>query len=155
LIAPGVKRSERRRVVETERRMVDGTLARVETLRRRSQGDGVLKTADMERLHATFRARLTSLTRRGRALARRTLTLQHGMSLSGTVSTCCTPPARLAQAGSTTTPAMAAGITDHGWTVQALWSFPVPPSRWTPPTKRGRPSQALKRLIARWCGDHG
>jgi IS1 family transposase len=79
LIAQVVKRSERRRVVETERRMVDGTPARVETLRRRSQGDGVINTADIERLHATFRARLASLTRRGRALTRRTLTLQHGM----------------------------------------------------------------------------
>ena len=57
--------------------------------------------------------------------------------------------------GSKTTPAMAAGITDHCWTVQELLSFHVPPSRWTPPTKRGRPSHALKRLIERWCGDHG
>jgi transposase-like protein len=74
LIAQVVKRYERRRVVETERRMVDGTPARVETLRRRSQGDGVINTAYMERLNATFRERLASLTRRGRALARRTLT---------------------------------------------------------------------------------
>ena len=84
-IAHVVKRSERRRVVETERRIVDGTPARVETLRRRAQGDGVINTASIERLNATFRARLASLTRRGRALARRTLTLQHGMSLIGTV----------------------------------------------------------------------
>ena len=47
---------------------------RVETLRRRSQGDGVINTAYIERLNATFRACLASLTRRGRALARRTLT---------------------------------------------------------------------------------
>src|SRR2546429_6301827 len=39
LIAQVVKRYERRRVVETERRIMDGTPARVETLRRRSQGD--------------------------------------------------------------------------------------------------------------------
>jgi len=44
---PSVKRYERRRVVETERRIVDGTPARVETLRRRSQGDGVINTAYM------------------------------------------------------------------------------------------------------------
>ena len=71
LIAQVVKRSERRRVVETDRRRVDGTPARVETLRRRSQGDGVINTASMERLHASCRARLTSLTRRGRARAAR------------------------------------------------------------------------------------
>jgi transposase-like protein/IS1 family transposase len=155
LIAQVVKRSERRRVVETERRIVDGTPARVETLRRRSQGDGVLKTASIERLNATFRARLASLTRRGRALARRTLTLQHGMYLIGTVYNFCTPHASLPHASGGTTPAMAAGITDHGWTVQELLSFHVPPPRWTPPKQRGRPSHAFKRLIERWCGDHG
>ncbi len=155
LIAQVVKRYERRRVVDTERRIVDGTPARVETLRRRSQGDGVINTAYIERLNATFRARLALLTRRGRALARRTLTLQHGMYLIGTVSNFCTPHASLAHTGRGTTPAMAAGITDHCWTVQELLSFHVPPPRWTPPKQRGRPSHAFKRLIARWCGDHG
>src|SRR4029453_9676512 len=45
-------------------------------------------------------------------------------------------------------PEAAAGITDHCWTVQELLSFHVPPRRWTPPKQRGRPSHALKRLIA-------
>jgi len=79
LIAQVVKRYERRRVVDTERRIVDGTPARVETLRRRSQGDGVINTAYIERLNATFRERLAPLARRCRALARHTLTLEHGM----------------------------------------------------------------------------
>jgi transposase-like protein len=48
LIAQVVKRSERRRVVATARRLGDGTPARVETLRRRSQGDGVITTASIE-----------------------------------------------------------------------------------------------------------
>ena len=155
LLAQVVKRSERRRVVETERRIVDGTPARVETLRRRSQGDGVINTAYIERLNATFRERLASLTRRGRALARRTLTLQHGMYLIGTVYNFCTPHTSLPPTSGGTTPAMAAGITDHCWTVQALLSFHVPPPRWTPPKQRGRPSHTIKRLIERWCGDHG
>ena len=155
LIAQVVKRYERRRVVETERRIADGTPARVETLRRRSQGDGVINTAYIERLNATFRERLAALTRRGRALARRTLTLQHGMYLIGTVYNFCTPHTSLAHAGGKTTPAMAAGITDHCWSVQALLSYHVPPPRWTPPKPRGRPSHALKRLTKRWCGDHG
>jgi len=155
LIAQVVKRYERRRVVETERRIVDGTPARVETLRRRSQGEGVINTAYIERLNATCRERLASLTRRGRALARRTLTLQHGMYLIGTVYNFCTPHASLAHTKGGTTPAMAAGITDHCWSVRELLSYHVPPPRWTPPKQRGRPSHALKRLIARWCGDHG
>src|SRR5262250_1512188 len=155
LIAQVVKRYERRRVVETERRIVDGTPARVETLRRRSQGAGVINTAYIERLNATFRERLAPLARRCRALARHTLTLEHGMYLVGTVYNFCTPHASLAHVGGGTTPAMAAGITDHCWSVQELLSYHVPPLRWTPPKQRGRPSHALKRLTKRWCGDHG
>jgi len=151
LIAQVVKRYERRCVVATERRIVDGTPARVETLRRRSQGGGVINTAYIERLNATFRARLASLTRRGRALARRTLTLQHGMYLIGTVYNFCTPHESLCVAGGKQTPAMAAGITDHCWTIRELLEFHVPPPRWTPPKRRGRPSHTLKRLMARWC----
>jgi transposase-like protein len=154
-IAQVVKRYAQRRVVDVERRSVEGTPARVETLRRRAQGDGVINTAYIERLNATFRERLASLTRRGRARARRTLTLQHGMYRIGTVDNFCTPHASLAQAGGKTPPAMAAGITDHCWSVQELLSYHVPPPRWTPSKQRGRPSHALKRITKRWCGDHG
>jgi IS1 family transposase len=149
-----VKRYEQRRVVDIERRIVDGTPVRGETLRRRSQGDGVINTAYIERLNATFREHLASLTRRGRALARRTVTLQHGMYLIGTVYNFCTPHASLRTVG-ITTPAMAAGITDHCWSVRELLSYHVPPPRWTPPKQRGCSSQVRKRLIERWCGDHG
>jgi transposase-like protein/IS1 family transposase len=151
LIAQVVKRYAQRRVVDIERRIVEGTPARVETLRRRSQGDGVINTAYIERLNATFRERLASLTRRGRALARHTVTLQHGMYLIGTVYNFCTPHASLAPIRGGTTPAMAAGITDHCWTVQELLSLHVPPPRWTPPSQRGRRSQGLQRVFARWC----
>jgi transposase-like protein/IS1 family transposase len=158
LIAQVVKRYERRRVVETARRIMDGTPARVETLRRRSHGDGVINTAYIERLNATFRERLAPLARRSRALARHTMTLQHGMYLIGTVYNFCTPHTSLDRAPLGAglrcvqqTPAMAAGITDHCWTIRELLSFHVPPSRWTPPKQRGRPSRALKRLVERWC----
>ncbi len=149
-IAQVVKRYERRRVVATERRIVDGTPARVETLRRRSHGDGVINTAYIERLNATFRERLAPLARRCRALARHTLTLYEGMFLVGTVYNFCTPHASLSQAQQTT-PAMAAGITNHCWTMHELLSFHVPLSRWAPPKRRGRPSRTLQRLIERWC----
>ena len=153
-IAQVVKRYEWRRLVATERRIVEGTSARVETVRRRSQGDGVINTASIERLNATFRQRLAPLARRCRALARHTLTRHEGMFLVGTVYNFCTPHESLHQARSTT-PAMAAGITDHRWTMHELLSIHVPPPRWTPPRQRGRPSHILKGLIERWCGDHG
>jgi hypothetical protein len=85
LIAHGVPRDERRRVVETDRRMVDGTPTRGETLRRRSQGHGVSTPAYIARRHATFRERLAPLARRCRALARQPRTLHAGMFLVGTV----------------------------------------------------------------------
>ena len=133
----------------------------METLRRRAQGHGVITTASIERLHATFRERLAALTRRGRALARPVVTREHGRYLSGTVSHFCPRHESLRVARTTTlaaverTPAMATGITEHCWTVQELRAFHVPPPRWTPPKQRGRPSYALKRLRGRWCGDHG
>jgi hypothetical protein len=145
-----VNRSARRRVVETERRIVAGPPARVETRRRRSQGDGVINTADIERRNATFRERRAPLARRCRALARQTLPLHEGMCVVGAVSNFGTPHTRLSHTPQTT-PAMAAGITDHGWTMQALLSFHVPLPRWAPPKQRGRPSRAFQRLIARWC----
>ena len=149
-IAQVVKRYERRRVVETERRLVDGTPARVETLRRRSQGAGVINTAYMERLNATFREHLAPLARRCRALARHTLTLHEGMFVVGTVYNFCTPHESLHLARKMT-PAMAAGITDHCWTMHELLSFQVPLPRWAPPKRRGRPSRAQQHLIERWC----
>lgn len=157
-IAQVVKRYVQRRVIDVDRRIVDGTAARVETLRHRSQGDGVINTAYSERLNATFRERLAPLARRCRALARHTLTLVHGMYLVGAVYNFCTyhTSLRLATyatgtAPSHRTPAMAAGITNHCWTVRELLAFHVPPPRWTPPKRRGRPSHTLKRLIERWC----
>jgi hypothetical protein len=85
LVAQVVKRSERCRVVEMKHRIVDGRPARVETLRRRSQGSGVINTAYIEQLNATFRERLAPLARRCRALARHTVALHKGMFLVGTL----------------------------------------------------------------------
>jgi len=155
-IAQVVKHYVQRRVAGVERRIVAGTAAQIEKLRRRSQGGpGVINTAYIERLNATFRERLAALTRRGRALARCTATVQAGMYLIGTVYNFCTYHTSLScpKAGISTarTPAMAAAITTHRWTVQELLSFHVPPPLWTPPKQRGRPSRTLQRLVERGC----
>ena len=78
----------------------------------------MINTAYIERLNATFRERLASLTRRGRALARRPLTLHHGMYLIGTVYNFCTPHASLATSGVRPHRTVAAGITDHRWRIE-------------------------------------
>jgi len=162
LIAQVIKRYAKRRVIAVPRRIVQGTRRQVDRVRRRSHGAGVINTAYIERLHATFRERWAPLVRRGRARARRTLRLEYGMYLIGTVYNFCTPPASLRGVGAgmgparvAHTPAMAAGITDHCWTIQELLSFQVPPPRWTPPKQRGRRSRALQLVIERWCHDHG
>jgi hypothetical protein len=49
------------------------------------------------------------------------------------------------------TPAIAAGLTDHIWSPADLFDFRVPPPRWLPPVRRGRPSLATQLLVLRWC----
>lgn len=161
-IAQVVKQYAGRRVVAVARRIVQGRRAAVERLIRQTQGGGGINTAYIERLNATFRARLGPLVRRSRALARHVPTLEHGMYLIGAVYNFCTAhrslrlrrcgrPDHLGHRWQERTPAMAAGITDHPWSVLELFSFHVPPPRWTPPKRRGRWSKATHALLARWC----
>lgn len=153
-----IKRYSQRRVVEVSRRVKYGDTTQVEELRHKAHEGGVLNTAFIERLNATFRGRLTSLVRRSRALARRTATIEQGMWLVGTLYNFCTPHESLrvrvegaTHRWQTCTPAMAAGITDHPWSVKELLSYRVPPPRWKPPKRRGRVSHAMKLTMARWC----
>ncbi len=147
-----VKRYQERRVVAVERRIKRGDIEPVEALRHKAHAASVLNTAFIERLNATFRQRLISLVRRTRSLARRTATIEQGMWLVGTLYNFCTPHDSLRGArGRTQTPAMAASITDHCWSVKELLWYRVPPPRWRPPKRRGRVSQAMKLKIMQWC----
>jgi transposase-like protein/IS1 family transposase len=154
-IAQVVKHYVQRRVASVQHRVLAGPAAQVKKLIQRSQGKGVINTAYIERLNATFRERLATLTRRGRTLARHTATLHSGMYLIGTVYNFCTYHTSLSRVAARVrtpqTPAMAAALTDHCWTVHELLSFRVPPPRWTPPKRRGRPSRAQQHLVERWC----
>jgi transposase-like protein len=161
-IAQMVKQYAGRRVVAVRQQIVQGRRAAVHRLIARSQGDGWINTAYIERLNATFRARLRHLARRYRGLARRVPTLTQGMYLVGTVYNFCTDhrslrlrrrgrPDRVGHRWHERTPAMAAGLTDHRWSVHELLTFHVPLPRWTPPRRRGRQSKATKALVARWC----
>ena len=113
-------------------------------------GCRVLNTAYIERLNGTFRARLAPLARRTQHLVHRKELLHAGMDLVGTLYNFCSLHASLTLAnGQPQTPAMAAGITDHGWSVQELLWHRVPPPRWSPPKQRGRRSKAMQQLIER------
>ena len=147
--------------LEIQRRIVQGCPQQIERLRRLTQGhSGVINTAYIERLNATFRQRLACLARRTRHLACQQQTLEAGMFIVGCCYNLCQPHHSLRQHLWLTkhryrwvqrTPAMAAGLTDHIWSVQELLTFRVPPPRWTPPKRRGRPSKELLALIDRWC----
>lgn len=160
-IAQMIKQYAQGHVVGVIRRVVQGSTAQVEALLQQTQEGGVINTAYMERLNATFRARLANLVRRSRALARQPLTLHHGLYLIGTVYNFCTNheslrvPLYVGSSGRRhwvlRTPAMAAGITNHRWTVQELLSYRVPLTCWIPPKRRGRISNATKCLIQQWC----
>ena len=150
----GKGRGGRRCVVGVRRCLAQGSERLVVQLLRATQdkGQGVLNTAFIERLNATFRARLAPLVRRTRGLARRETMLQAGMYLVGTVYNFCTLHDSLTLAqGPQRTPAMAAGITTHRWSTAELLWHRVPPPRWKPPKRRGRRSKVLQELIQRWA----
>lgn len=112
-------------------------------------GGGIqLNTAFIERLNATFRERLAILTRRCRHAARQINTLESGLWLLGCVYNFCSfhHSLRLANFDQPhlprwiqRTPAMAATVTDHCWSIRELLSFKVAPPPFVPPKKRGRP----------------
>jgi transposase-like protein len=143
-----------------DRRIVQGSTAMIKHLLQSSQAGGVINTAFIERLNATFRQRLNCLTRRTRTLAQQAETLTAGMYVLGCVYNFCDYHkslrlllwvGRCRHHWVPRTPALAAGLTDHRWTIQELLSFKVPPPRWVPPKQRGRPSKETLRLIQRWC----
>ena len=112
-----------------------------------TRGGTVINTASIERLNATFRSALAPLVRRGRALAHTEAALTAGMYLVGCAYNFCWYHRSLRQRArgevpqkwQARTPAMAAGLTDHCWTMQELLSYQVPLSAWVPPKRRGRP----------------
>ncbi len=149
-----------KRVGGIKRRLVQGMVIQIEALLQQTQGGGQVNVAYIERLNATFRSRLSLLVRRGRALARQAEGLHPAMYLLGTIYNFCTYHTSLRVAihlpgnrrrWAHRTPAIAAGITDHLWSVEELLSFQVPLPPWTPPKRRGRPSNVTKSLVAQWC----
>lgn len=147
-----VKQYAGKRVVGVTQRLVQGRRATAQRLLQQTPGCLVLNTAYIERLNGTFRARLAPLARRTHHLVHRKELLHAGMYLVGALYNFCTVHASLTlPSGQRRTPAMAAGITDHCWTVHELLWHRVPPPRWTPPKQRGRRSKAMQQLIERWA----
>ncbi len=138
------------RQLTVERQVYQGDPQQVQTVILTSQGGtGGVNTAFIERLNATFRQCLACLGRRSRALARSMTTLKHGLFLVGCLYNFCRPHASLRlplyvgrygrRRWVQRTPALAAGLTDHIWSVDELLTFKVPPPPFVPPKRRGRP----------------
>lgn len=146
LIGQVIKRHSGRRLVEVVRRVVRGSVRAIaDVLARTGTGLGI-NTAYIERLNATFRASLTGLVRRGRALLHQERRVQAGMYLVGSSYNWCwehdslrvaaAPAAKRKWQGRT--PAMAAGLTDHRWDLEELLRWRVVPAVWKAPRKRVR-----------------
>lgn len=155
MLAQVVKQYAKRRVADVARRVVWGATDAVQARLAATQGAAmaVINTAYIERLNATFRARLAVLVRRSRAPARLVATVEAGMWLVGACYNVCWPHDSLRwQRGVADppgskwverTPAQAAGLTDHRWSVHELLTCKVPP----PPIKRrGRRPRWLRAV---------
>jgi transposase-like protein/IS1 family transposase len=155
VIAQVIKQYAGRKVTGTIHRLVHGSVRMFLTLLWSTPGCQVLNTAFIERLNGTFRARLAVFGRRTRVPARRETTVHGGVYLIGTLYNFRTAHTSLrTKEGGRRTPTIAAGITNHIWTVAELLHHQVPPPPWEPPRRRGRRSRALQALIDRWCPTH-
>lgn len=134
VIGQMLKQYKKGRVLGIQERLVQGTEAQLAAL---LPAENKISTAYIERLNATFRARLGCLVRRSRALARLPETVANGMYLVGCLYNFCTPHRSLSQEQERT-PAMAAGLTGHIWSVGELLFFRVAPVPFVPKKKRGR-----------------
>src|SRR5256885_1357135 len=144
-----IKRTQKKRIVEITRRMAHGLLSQAEQLLHQSRGGTVLNTAFIERLNATFRQRKARLTRRSRHAARRLKALETGMYLIKCTYNFCFPHHELSKTkhvGSSCTPAMAAGLTDHVWSIGELLLFRIAPSPWIASAKRARPKKPVEPI---------
>jgi transposase-like protein/IS1 family transposase len=145
-IATIIKHTKNKRVVEVTRTMTRGSLEKAQELLEKTAGCKQFNTSLIERFNATMRERLASLTRKCRHAVHRLETLETGMYLIGCTYNFCWWHHELSNRkhfGYPCTPAMAAGLTDHIWSLSELLSFKVAPAPWVEPKRRGRPPKAM------------
>lgn len=151
-----IKHTKAKRVVEVTHEVVCGTMRVAMRLIRASHGGTLLNTAYIERFNGTLRERLASLTRRCRHAAQRVQALHTGMYLIGCTYNFCWPHHELRERlvdqprqprWRQRTPAMAAGLTDHIWSVQEVLCYKVAPPPFVPPKRRGRPRKLVQGPI--------
>ena len=152
-IATVIKHTKHKRVVEITRTLTRRTEKQAHELLTSTKGCLQFNTAFIERLNGTFRERLASLSRKCRPSVARIDTLEEGMYLIGCTHNFCFPHQELSkktQLGCPTTPAMAAALTDHIWSMRELLWYKVAPAPWVqaalaqPKRSRGRPGNLVE-----------
>ncbi len=146
-IATVIKRAEKKRVVEVTRKITRGTHEQADFLLKKSQGGCTLNTAFIERLNGTMRERLASLTRKCRHAARRIEALETGMYLIGCTYNFCFAHHELSKPqhmGYACTPAMAAGLSDHLWSIQEVLMHKIAPAPWVKPKRPWRSRKGVE-----------
>jgi IS1 family transposase len=140
LYAQVVKSYRRRRIVSVKHRVVFGTIERVKQVL--SACGRQINTTFVERLNLDIRQRVAAVGRRVNTLCQGEDGLQHQLVVFQTYHNFVLPRGRLRQplripeptngSGSgkrwrPCTPAMAAGLTDHVWSLREVLMFRVPP----------------------------
>jgi IS1 family transposase len=140
LYAQVIKKTRRRRMVEVKRHVVIGTQAAVEQVLKAY--DWVINTSFVERLNLSLRQRVAPIRRRSTSSCKGEAGLDSQLTLFQVYYNFVLPHASLRQAlavpmvtngnGSAKlwqprTPAMAAGLTDHRWSLREVLMFRVPP----------------------------
>ena len=146
-IATVIKRTQKKRVVEVTRKLTWGALEQAQRLLRMTVGCQQFNTSLIERFNGTMRERLASLTRKCRHAAHRLEVLEAGMYLIGCTYNFCFPHHELSKPkhfGSACTPAIAAGLTDHIWTVQEVITYKIAPAPWVQPKQ---PRRSRKKVV--------
>jgi transposase-like protein/IS1 family transposase len=135
-IATLIKHVKNKHLVQITRKMTLGTLQQAQKRLEASRGGTQLNTSFIERFNGTMRERLACLTRKCRHAAHRLSTIEAGMYLIGCTYNWCFAHQELSSAkhrGHPCTPAMAAGLTDHLWSVAELLLYKVAPPAWVAP----------------------
>jgi hypothetical protein len=140
LYAQVIKTVRRRRLVRVSHHVVFGTLEAVQQVL--AACGWQINTAFVERLNLSLRQHVAAIGRRVSTLCKGEEGLHQQLALYHVYYNFCLPHASLRQAlpqplpthgtGSAKrwqprTPAMAAGLTDHGWTLREVLLFRVPP----------------------------
>jgi IS1 family transposase len=140
LYAQVIKTVRRRRLVRVSHRVVFGTLGAIQQVL--AAHDWQINTAFVERVNLTIRQHVAAVGRRVTTLCKHEAGLRQQLALYHVYSNFCLPHTSLRQplshpeptngSGSAKqwrpcTPAMAAGLTDHVWTLREVLLFRVPP----------------------------